>query len=433
MQKKKKTLETNTLALTLNNHLETIIKINNMIKKIMLASLLLPLCLNAQSVGINTEHPNESAALHINGSQHGEQAVLKATLNGDKISDNIEIINPGRGYTEGDEIFFAGGGASIYSTGRRASANITEVDANGSILKVSVKDAGQGYRTAPKVTILRQKDNLGYVLPRVDLTDVKNTRYPITITDDNADGLWVYNDKQNSNTQTTYWYDKEMSQWHESIPANKTPKFTILSFTGNETHNTTDLATSFHFFKNNQQPFIESISNLDDVAVYPEGTAWKNSVRYNGGDYYIHMPKLPATYLIEVNLNLKANEATNAYAYGSSNRCDTRHGDKDCSKPITSNGDHIMGYFIDLYSYTQSLSVSEHMERKEITSFSKVGDIHKINAVFVLTLTGETRADTSAYKYPFIRLSMGRMNKSSHVGSVEIQKEGSFIKIQQLY
>lgn len=406
-----------------------------MIKKIMLASLLLPLCLNAQSVGINTEYPNESAALHINGSIHGEEAILKATLNGNKISDNIEIINPGKGYTEGDEIFFAGGGASIYDTGRRALAEVEEVDTNGSILKVKIKDHGTGYITAPTISVMKKTENsnLGYVLPRVDLTDVKNTRYPITITDDNADGLWVYNDKENSNTQTTYWYDKEMSQWHEGIPANKTPKFALLSFRDNETHTTTSVSTSYHFFKNNKEPFIEAISNLNDVEIYPEGSSWKNSNRYNGGDYYIHLPKLPGTYIIEVNLNLKAKEATNAYAYGSSNRCNYRNGDTDCSKPITSEGDHIMGYFIDLYSYTQSLSVSEHMERKEITTFSKVGDIHKINTSFVLTLTGETRNDTTAYKYPFIRLSMGRMEYSSHMGSVEIQKDGSFIKIQQLF
>lgn len=423
-KKKKKRLKTNTLALTLNNHLETIIKINNMIKKIMLASLLLPLCLNAQSVGINTEHPNESAALHINGSQHGEEAVLKATLSGSQVG-SIKVLKAGKGYSIEDEIFIGGGGASLYAENNRATATIAKVDKNGGIVEVNITNRGSGYNNVPIVSIFRKKDNLGFVLPRVNLTNVKDTENPINITDDNADGLWVYNDKENNNTQTTYWYDKEMSQWHEGIPSHKTPKFAIFSFTGNETiNNMLSMGDYGRIFQGSTPLFKEAISNLQGIDIHKDHPSL-------GDYYYITLPKVPATYLIELNLNINTSPNANDYGYNESNKCTNR---SNCSWTITQEGHNLMGYFAQINYNRNTNGNPVEFFRKEITTLEKVGNQHKITWLFTVKVEPDyDKKDTANFVYPFLRFFLGRNRHSTHNLPVEIQKEGSFVKIQQLY
>ena len=187
-----------------------------MMKKFIIASLFLPLCINAQSVGVNTDKPNRSAALHIN-SFVGEMAKITANISNGRVT-GFNIINPGSGYTEAPEVFIAGGGPSVKAGRTRAIATTTVKD--GKIESITLVDGGNGYEIVPEVVLMRPGENLGWLMPRVDLQNINNGTSPVNITDEGGDGVLVYNQSDNL-PNTTYWYDTNKQQWNEGITTDK--------------------------------------------------------------------------------------------------------------------------------------------------------------------------------------------------------------------
>lgn len=408
-----------------------------MMKKFIVASLLMPLCFNAQSVGINTDKPNRSAALHIN-SFVGEMAKITANIENGRVT-GFNIINPGSGYTEAPEVFIAGGGPAVKAGRRRATATTTVKD--GKIASITLTDGGSGYEIVPEVILMRPGNNLGWLMPRVELQSITNGTSPVNITDNEGDGVLVYNQSSNL-PNTSYWYDVEKKQWNEGITTDKTPRMNLYSFT--QDTNITGLVYAGGTDPRGaiwHMPFKEAISNLSGIEFKPETDA-----RRVGG-YYLSLPKIPATYIIEVSLNLTTspNKVDRDYNFDSGEKCDGAPNKTDlCSKPFTSDDYHIMGYYLEARYYqhqnrdhedenldTNTPGVHSVANRKENPVIAKRGAIHTATWNFVITVDPDY-ASTATPSVPFIRFRLGRMVGSTYFRNPTILKEGSFIKVQQV-
>lgn len=402
-----------------------------MVRKIILASLLMPLCFNAQSVGINTEKPNESAALHI-APFRGEMAKITANISNGRVT-GFNIINPGSGYTEVPEVFIAGGGPSTKRGGVRATATATVKD--GKIVGINLVNGGSGYETAPSVTLMRPSKNLGWLMPRVNLQSITNGSTPVNISDNEGNGVLVYNQSDNGMANSTYWYSTVDNKWNEGITTDKTPRINLYSFTQ-------DIPLTGMVHAGNvdpkgvirHMPFREAISNLSGVEFRAE-----TDTRSIGG-HYLSLPKVPATYIIEVSLNFKTERQSTDYSFADTRTC----GGVLCSKPFTSDGYHIMGYFLEARYYQHqnrdhedeslnepTIGIHSLANRKEIPVIAKIGDIHTATWSFVVDVNPDY-ASTSTPSVPFIRFRLGRMNGSTYYNNPILLKDGSFIKVQQV-
>lgn len=412
-----------------------------MMKKFIVASLLMPLCFNAQSVGINTDKPNRSAALHI-APFKGEMAKITANISGGRVT-GFNIINPGSGYTQAPEVFIAGGGASVKFGGRRATATATVKD--GKITSINLVDGGNGYVADPSVTLMRPNDNLGWLMPRVNLESITNGTTPVNITDNGGDGVLVYNESNNGMSNTTYWWDTDGKQWKEGITADRTPRMNLYSFT-QDTNVTGLVHAGNRDFKGAilHMPFREAISNLSGVEFKAEPPLQEveglGRVDRVGG-HYLSLPKIPATYIIEVSLNFTTEKRATDYDFNSPNTCSAL-----CSKPFTSDGYHIMGYYLEAryYQYRDSdheiystkliaprPGIDSKANRKEIPVIAKIGDVHTATWNFVVEVDPDYAANDKVTP-PFIRFILGRMDGSTYYNNPTILKEGSFIKVQQV-
>lgn len=386
-----------------------------MIKKIILSTFLSPI-LYAQSVGINTETPNRSAVLDI-APFLGETARIEAKINSDgTLSNEFNIINPGYGYKTAPEVIIAGGGPSVTRGGVRATAT-AEIDEQGRITKINLTNAGSNYYTAPEITLINN-ESMGWAIPRVDLPDVKDNNYPVKITDEEADGLLVYNAGENNNYNTTFWYDKNDKEWHEGVTANKTPKISIFEFTADEDVAKLNGRAGEHSRILKATPFKEPISNILGV----------DAEKYNNDNtYVIKLPNTPSTYVIEINLNLTTNPYDTDYAYDSSNSCHYLTG-VNCSKAINSEGYNIMGYFLQMEvrnAQTEYSKVGQTI-RKEVPIIAKIGSPHKASWIISVQID-----PTTTNSSPYLEFYLGRMDGSTHHQPATILAEGSFIKIQQ--
>lgn len=389
-----------------------------MIKKFIVASLLTSICFNAQSVGINTEKPNESAALHIAPFQ-GEMAKITANISGGRVT-GFNIINPGSGYTQAPEVFISGGGPSIKANGVRATATATVRD--GKIASINLTNGGNGYETTPSVTLMRPSGNLGWLMPRVDLQSITNGTTPVNIIDNEGDGVLVYNQSNNDLTNTTYWYDTDRQQWNEGITTDKTPRMNVYSFTQDmELRNMTVRGGVDNAGFINHRPFEEPISNLPGVEFLPE-------VLYPG-NYYLSLPKIPATYIIEVSLNFTTERGTTDYDFSSSSVC--TNNSNNCSKPFSPDGYHIMGYFLEANYRKDAYNLVTARNRKEMPVISKIGNIHTATWNYVIKVDPNYNT-ANQMSLPFIRFVLGRMDGSTYYNNPKLLKEGSFIKVQQV-
>ena len=386
-----------------------------------LVALLLTGWVSAQSnsVGINTDTPNESAALHISPLKgKAREAKITATIANGKVT-GLNIVDKGYGYTSAPEIFIAGGGPSALHAGERATATAT-LDANGSISSITLTSGGNQYVTTPTVSIIPKGDALGWVLPRVDLQNLSDSNAPIKIesTDTDADGLLVYNNGSNDNLPYIYWFEKDKMKWHEAVDAFATPKISLFSFKND--------VEDIPLPKNGDYPsittslFKEPISNIGGIEVVDKNLA------------KIQLPRKLGTYFVEINLNLTTKKTSTDYPYGSKTPCDSgKDNGAPCSKAITSTGENIMGYFIHV-SYDNFLKDGETDKdkpalRKESPIIAKVGAPHSLSAVFVFEIT--SLINSSA---PTINFHLGRMSGGTHFNPVTVLAEGSFIKVQHL-
>lgn len=80
------------------------------------------------------------------GKGYSQNELVKAYLYG-AVSNVVNIVDPGVGYSNGDMVVFAGG-----DPGRTANA-IVVTDANGSISNVTVLNIGSGYSTQPTLRV----------------------------------------------------------------------------------------------------------------------------------------------------------------------------------------------------------------------------------------------------------------------------------------
>lgn len=390
-----------------------------MIRKFILVSLLSALSnINAQSVGINTENPNESAALHIAPFQ-GQLAKAKATISGGKLT-NITVLEGGSGYSNDVEVFIAGGGPSV-KNGTRATAKA--IVKNGTIEKVDITNPGSEYYTAPEITFIN-KNNLGWILPRVELKAIDNGQEPINISDKNGDGILVYNEHNDNLAHTTFWYDTEENKWHEGVTANKTPRFNLYTFTGD--FNATNLtgAGGYHAQFITSKPFKEAISNLNSVEFLSDPVV--------PGGYYLSLPKIPASYIIEVHLNITTEvdnvDSFNHLSHNSTNDCTGFPPTNNCSKPFSEDGYHLMGYFVEANYRKDAYNQVTATNRQEIPVVSKRGQ-HTVSWNFVVDVDPNYN---QTFMVPFIRFGFGRMNGSTYYLPVKVLKEGSYIKVQQV-
>lgn len=405
-----------------------------MVRKIILASLLMPLCFNAQStekqrVGINTDSPNESAVLHI-APFKGEVAKVTASIGGGKVT-GFTIVNPGKGYTVAPTVLIAGGGPSVKPGGVRATAT-SVIDREGKITAINIVNAGSGYETIPEVTLI-PAESMGWTIPRVDLIDIYNSTYPVNIpnteiTNHNANGLLVFNNgskPSNTNQNVPYWYDTKNRKWNEGVDANRTPKLAVFHLTGDENnlHNLAKYAGS-HMPILRHKPFKEPISNINGI----------DFVRFHRGDfgfdtYVLELPRIQTTYTIEVTLNFNTTAHPGDLAYNSPSNCHIQDG-INCSKAINSDGFQIMGYFLQIdtqYANTEyNTQTPPKAIRQEIPILSKINSPHSATWLIPITITPNSNSK------PRLRFEIGRMDGSTHHQPANLLAEGSFIKVQQI-
>ena len=392
----------------------------------LVALLLLTGWVSAQSnsVGINTDTPNESAALHISPLKgKAREAKITATIANGKVT-GLNIVDKGYGYTSAPEIFIAGGGPSALHAGERATATAT-LDSNGSISSITLTSGGNQYVTTPTVSIIPKGDALGWVLPRVDLQNLSDSNTPIKIesTDTEADGLLVYNNGSNDNLPYIYWFEKDKMKWHEAVDAFATPKISLFSFV----NDVEDMSLSFNGDYHNLTPtlFKEPISNISGIEINAPSNE-KNRAQ-------IQLPRKLGTYFVEVNLNLTTKKTSTDYPLDSTTPCGSGQGNgAPCSKAVASTGENIMGYFIhvDYYNFNKDGEVEGGEKvalRKESPIIAKVGAPHSLSAVFVFEITSLTNSSA-----PLLKFTLGRMSGSTHYNPVTILAEGSFIKVQYL-
>lgn len=386
-----------------------------------LVALLLTGWVSAQSnsVGINTDTPNESAALHISPLKgKAREAKITATIANGKVT-GLNIVDKGYGYTSAPEIFIAGGGPSALHAGERATATAT-LDSNGSISSITLTSGGDQYVATPSVSIIPKGDALGWVLPRVDLQNLSDSNAPIKIesTDTDADGLLVYNNGSNDNLPYIYWFEKNKMKWHEVVDVFGTPKISLFSFKNDI--NDMDLSYNGKYPYLSPSLFKEPISNISGIEIYDKNVA------------KIKLPRKLGTYFVEVNLNLTTKKTSTDYPLDSTTPCGSGQGNgAPCSKAVTSTGENIMGYFIHI-DYDNFLKDGETKKdqpalRKESPIIAKVGAPHSLSAVFVFEITSLTSSSE-----PYLSFRLGRMQGGTNYNPVTVLAEGSFIKIQYL-
>lgn len=362
--------------------------------------------------------------MHIAVSRDFRPARAKAIISGEKLI-GITILDGGLGYKTEPTVIIGGGGAASYANGIRATATATIDSKTGAVTNVKISDGGSRCQVEPEVIFVSNDEGVqkGMVLPRVNLNSVLDTKASINIPDrDNSgDGLLVYREGRGVDGVPT-WYDKigdasNGDRWYEAANAFKTPKIALFTFRKNRTNfgiNTAGKSGNLEV-----DMYQESISNLQGVT------------RFNN-DATVKLPKIAATYMVEVTLNLITNKDTNTpsknLAYG--NNCHPTTG--NCSAPITTDGYQFMGYFgqLELKNAT-SLSMADQtrmFSRKEDAVITRIGEKHSITFLYTVTLTASSFNDQE----PYLNFRLGRMLGSSYYLPVDVLAEGSFIKVQKI-
>lgn len=378
-----------------------------------------------KNVGINTETPNESAMLHIAPAPNFRHAIVKAHLNNSGGVGSYTIVDPGQGYRTAPKIFVRSAASNIEKNGVRASA--TAVIKDGKLVNITNINPGSGYTNTPNVSVIPQDAHYGFVLPRVDIQDPLDKETPVKVSHDTdgADGLLAFNSgKPNKTTQTEsrpYWFDDGdiIKKWNEGVSALKTPKIAILSFPDKK-FTRLDAAGGFEELVNiGNNMFQEPITNVLGIHTH---------------NHMILFPRQKASYIIEVNLNVTA--------------LDTQKGAPctgNCARTLTDDGFYAFGYFVNLDPVKRGVTLNEDgsvkstvglgnnrpRERKEQAIMGKLLKAHNgiwQFAVDIPELGPNERADAH-YGYS---VTFGRMSNSSHYGDVQLNSEGSFIKIYQI-
>lgn len=399
-------------------------RVNYMMKKkIQLGSMIALFfsgVLSAQSVGINTDTPNKSAAMHVSVSKDFRPATAEAVIAGNKLV-GINVLDGGFGYKTAPTVVIGGGGATAYADGARAIATATIDSKTGAVTAVTVNDGGNRYEILPDILFVNNDEGVqrGLVLPRVELTSLLNTDTPINIPpkDTDGDGLLVYRAGQGEDGVPS-WYEKNEDRWYEAASAFKSPKIAVFSFRQNVMNVPINTAGTGRFLAVNM--YREAVSNLQGVD------------RYND-EATIKLPKVAGTYMVEATINLITHPDTQVpsrnLAYG--NNCHPTNG--HCSAPITADGYQYMGYFGQLNLFNaRSASMADQSQmftRKEDNVITKIGEKHTITFLFTVTLTASSFSATAE---PYFNFRLGRMNGSSYYLPVDVLAEGSFIKIQKI-
>ena len=364
-----------------------------------------------QRVGINTDTPNESTALHISStSNKRKEAKLEAIISNGTVT-RINIINGGFGYPKAPTLFISDGGASITAERKRATATTT-IDRQGKITSVKITNGGSGYTSIPTVNIITE-NALGWALPRVELESLDNHTTPIHIesTDNDADGLLVYNTNKKLH-QYPYLFDKTEMKWHEVADSYTSSKFAIFTLLQDAVDIALRKGGDYPHIQTNL--FKEPVSNLPGVLAKTQ----LNKVE-------VVLPKQIGTYLVEVTFNITTSKKDTDYSFYDTNKCNGIA----CSKPIAASGEHLMGYFINLDTYNMGLnggSIGRNVIRKEESVIAKVGATHSISSIFILNITQLNNSNPSIY------IRLGRRQDSSYNNPVTILKKWSFIKIKYL-
>ncbi|MDO4224950.1 MAG: hypothetical protein Q4C75_03550, partial [Bergeyella zoohelcum] len=226
--------------------------------------------------------------------------------------------------------------------------------------------------------------------------------------------------------QAPYWFDKSTPKWFEMVDANITPRVSVFSFTGN------DLVNSLNY-QGDYARFIKSPLFKDPISNIP-GVELTTSAGY----YAVKLPRVAATYTIEVSLNMTtAPTPGKNYAYNATQECvgygGPASGKQECSKDMNAAGYNMMGYFLEmgvLYASIgyQNADGSNARIRKESPVVDKIGGRHSVSWSTTIKVT--PRTDNTAD--PVVEFMLGRMDRSTYFLPATVIGDGSFIKIQQL-